>query len=91
MLSARSISLGPGDTEYRFKNISWMLVLKVFLQIVNQLALRVAGPVRVEAAEADLASQEVSVAASGHKEQGRVAANCVQKSAMAGKPMMAVL
>ena len=57
LVSARSISQGPGDTAYRYKKISWLLVLKVLLQIVHQLSLRVAGPDHAAAGDADLACE----------------------------------
>ena len=85
LVSARSISQGPGDTAYRYKKISWLLVLKVLLQIVHQLSLRVAGPDRAAAGDEDLACEVDEVTG-----DAGVAGTGVQKSAMAGEPCKAV-
>ena len=42
MKNARTVAQGPGDKHYQFHAVSWLLVLRVFLQIVDQLARRVA-------------------------------------------------
>ena len=42
MTNARTMAQGPGDKHYQFPKVSWLLVLKVLLQIVDQLARRVA-------------------------------------------------
>ena len=62
----------------------------MLLQIVHQVALRVAGPDRAAAGDADLTSEVEVVNGAAAGEQGGVADTGVQKLAMAGEPCKAV-